>query len=372
MHGGIGFVDVETILIKEGYQPIEFPCHDQFSVKAKFKRLFFLVKIVFSVQGPSVVVFISPIYASLVKVLLRLLNRKPGVRIICCIGDIDGIKDGNKKGLEKDIKQLRRYHHFIVHNNAMRQWVDQHIPERKTAVIDFFDFLAKPYEGDRILSRDIVFAGNLEKSVFLEKLGELSSSGSGLHFYLYGPGSTEKMLSQKNATWMGIEKPYDLPAKLKGSFGLLWDGDSIGEPGGSLGDYMQYISHHKLSLYILSGLPLIVPAIAASAALVEKYKIGIIVKSLYEIEDKIKNVTDDEYQQMKKNMQPLASKNQHRRLHKRSITKINVENTDWLVSLNNQFFHISSVCFNSLQRCSTCIFFLFYNIIFHTVFLSGF
>ena len=57
-----------------------------------------------------------------------------------------------------------------------------------------------------------------------------------------------------------------------------------------------------------SGLPLIVPAIAGSAVLVEKYKIGIAVKSLYEIEDKIKNITDDEYQQMKKNMQPLAEK----------------------------------------------------------------
>ena len=132
--------------------------------------------------------------------------------------------------------------------------------------------------GDRALSRDIVFAGNLEKSVFLEKLGELASPGNGLHFYLYGPGCTEKMRSQENATWMGIEKPYDLPAKLKGSFGLLWDGESIGEPGGSLGDYMRYISHHKLSLYILSGLPLIVPEIAGSATMVEKYKIGISCK----------------------------------------------------------------------------------------------
>ena len=71
---------------------------------------------------------------------------------------------------------------------------------------------------------------------------------------------------------------------------------------------MQYISHHKLSLYILSGLPLIVPAIAGSAMLVEKYKIGITIRSLYELEDKIKNITDGEYQQMKKNMQPLAEK----------------------------------------------------------------
>jgi hypothetical protein len=190
----------------------------------------------------------------------------------------------------------------------MQQWVGQHIPGANIAAIHFFDFLAQPYDGNRTLSRDIVFAGSLDKSGFLEKLEELASSQPGLHFYLYGPGSTELMRVQKNATWMGIEKPYDLPAKLTGSFGLLWDGDSIGEPGGSLGDYMRYISHHKLSLYVLSGLPLIVPEIAGSASLVEKYKIGISVKNLYEIEEKINSITDDDYQQMKKNMQPLAEK----------------------------------------------------------------
>lgn len=308
MHGGIGFVDVETIMMNEGYQPIEFPCHDQFSWKAKWLRLLYLIKTFFTIKGPTVVVFIFPVYAGMIRWLLKLLKKKKGVRIICFIGDIDGIKDGSREGLKADIRRLQRYHHFIVHNAAMQQWVEQHIPGANTAAIHFFDFLAKPYNDERTLSRDIVFAGNLEKSVFLEKLGELALSGSSLHFYLYGPGSTEKMHLQRNATWMGIEKPYDLPAKLKGSFGLLWDGDSIGEPGGSLGDYMRYISHHKLSLYILSGLPLIVPEIAGSAMLVEKYKIGISVKSLYEIGDKINSITDDEYQQMKKNMQPLAKK----------------------------------------------------------------
>lgn len=308
MHGGIGFTDAETILEKDGFLPIAFPCHDQFSLKAKWVRLRFLVRTFFAIKGPATVVFIFPIYAGMVKWLLKLLKGKKDIQVICFIGDIDGIKDGNKERLKADIQQLRDYRHFIVHNAAMQQWVGQHIPGAKTAAIHFFDFLAQPYDGNRTLSQDIVFAGSLDKSGFLEKLEELASSQPGLHFYLYGPGSTELMRIQKNATWMGIEKPYDLPTKLTDSFGLLWDGDAIDEPGGSLGDYMQYISHHKLSLYILSGLPLIVPEIAGSASLVEKYKIGISVKNLYNIEEKIKSITDDEYQQMRKNMQSLAAK----------------------------------------------------------------
>lgn len=307
-HGGIGYADGETILEKEGFQPVAFPCHKQFSIKAKLVRLFFLMKTFFSIRGKAIVVFIFPAYAGMTKLLLLLLRLKPGIRIICFIGDIDGIKDGDKEKLNREIKLLNRYRYFIVHNAAMLQWVEQHIPGSRSAAINFFDFLAKPFEGNRSVSGAVVFAGNLGKSLFLEKLGELVSLAPATHFLLYGPGYTALMRSQKSTTWLGIEKPYDLPVKLIGSFGLLWDGDSINEPGGSLGDYMQYISHHKISLYILGGLPVIVPATAGTAPLVERYKIGFTINSLYEIEDKIRKITNEEYQQMKKNMQPLAEK----------------------------------------------------------------
>ena len=97
MHGGIGFADAETILMNEAYQPITFPCHDRFSVRAKWIRSFYLLKSFFSIKGPSIVVFIFPVYAGMVKLLLKLLSLKRGVHIICFIGDIDGIKDGNKE-----------------------------------------------------------------------------------------------------------------------------------------------------------------------------------------------------------------------------------------------------------------------------------
>lgn len=307
-HGGVGYADAETILEKEGFLPVVFPCHKQFSIKAKLVRLFFLMKTFFSIRRKATVVFIFPTYAGMTNLLLRLLRLKPGIRIICFIGDIDGIKDGDKEKLDKDIRLLKCYRYFIVHNMAMQQWVEQYVPGARSAAINFFDFLAKPFEGKRLVSGAVVFAGNLEKSLFLEKLGELESSAPAIHFLLYGPGCTELMRSQNNATWLGVEKPYQLPSKPDGSFGLLWDGDSIDEPGGSLGDYMQYISHHKISLYILSGLPVIVPVTAGTASLVEEYQIGFTIKSLYEIGDKIRKISNEEYEQMKKNMQPLAEK----------------------------------------------------------------
>jgi hypothetical protein len=309
LHGGVGGVDAEKILLAKGFEAVYFPYHTSFSWWAKTRRFGFLVKMFFTVRQGAAVVFLFPVYARMNKLLLTLLRKKRGIRIICFIADINGIKDGNKQLLANEINYFRQFRYFIVHNEKMKEWLLREVcADCSAAAIEFFDFITKPVTLQEDISFNIVFAGNLEKSSFLEKLHLLSSNNSLLHFHLYGEGQTNTILAQKNVTYHGVEKPYDLPAKLKGSFGLLWDGDAIDKPGGSLGHYMQYITHHKLSLYILSKLPIIVPATAASAPLIEKYKIGFAINNLYEIEDKIKKLPVAEYQQMQNNMQPLADR----------------------------------------------------------------
>ena len=307
-HGGVGLTDAERILLSEGYIPILFPHQQNLSLPAKISRFFYLLKIALQIQKGAVVVFLFPMYAKMIQLLVRLLLLRKNIRLVCFITDIDGIKDGDAKKLEEDISFFRKLKYFIVHNQRMKQWLDDRVEGAQSVQIIFFDFLAKPVALTREVSHDIVFAGNLEKSPFLEKLQLLKDKQPALHFNLYGPNETVPMLQQENASWHGSEKPYDLPQKLKGSFGLLWDGDSIDGPGGSLGEYMQYISHHKLSLYILSQLPIIVPSTTAAEELVKKYNIGFVVNDLYGIEEKIKSLSEDEYKQMQKNMQPLAQK----------------------------------------------------------------
>jgi hypothetical protein len=309
MHGGIGGTDAEKILLAKGFEPVFFPYHNSFSFWAKISRLFFLLKMFSRIKKGSAVIFLFPVYAKMNKLLLKRLVKKGNVQLICLIADINGLKDGDEKLLQKEIEFFKQFNFFIAHNEKMKQWLHQQVaPGCVVSSIDFFDFLTAPITFERSISFDIVFAGNLEKSKFLEELYLLNKEYPDLHFHLYGQGQTDTMLAQKNVTYHGAEKPYELPAKLKGSFGLLWDGDSINKPGGSLGHYMQYISHHKLSLYILSKLPVIVPATAASAPLIEKYRIGFAVNNLYEIEDKIKNISADEYRQMQTNMEPLAER----------------------------------------------------------------
>ena len=307
-HGGIGYSDAEKILMNNKFVPVLFPHYGSFSMIAKLNRFFYLLKMFFVIPNGSRIVFLFPVYARMNRLLLGLLRKKKNIRIICFVADIDGIKDGDENVLKREIATLNRYRYFIVHNESMRWWLASQVPDAIIAGIEFFDFLAKPFEGSREKNDEIVFAGNLEKSRFLEELQQLKGSAPALHFNLYGPGVTETMVMQKNVTFKGIFPPYGLPPKLEGSFGLVWDGDAIDHPGGSLGNYMQYISHHKLSLYIVSGLPLIVPDMAASAPLVKKYGIGITIKNLFSIQEQLDRITADQYQQMKNNLKPLADR----------------------------------------------------------------
>ena len=306
-HGGIGNIDAEKIFLQKGFIPLKFPSHYDFSVIAKFRRIFYLIKTAWSLPSHSFVFFQFPLYARMDKWLVRMLGFRKSVRIVCFLTDIDGIKDGDSKLLCREIKQLRRYPYFVVHNEIMKQWLLSQIAPAAIAVIDFFDFLSTPAGIQREKSFEIAFAGNLEKSKFLLLLEQLKKNAPGLIFNVYGQYPSAQLLQQSNINYKGFQLPYQLPAVLEGAFGLVWDGDAIDCPAGNLGDYMKYISPHKLSLYIMSGMPLIVCSSAAAAVLVSKYKIGIAVKSLFELQTAINAVSEEHYRQMAENTKKIAS-----------------------------------------------------------------
>jgi hypothetical protein len=304
MHGGVTCVDAEKVLLALGFKPISFPYHHNFSLKAKIGRLFFLLKMVLSVKRGSTVTFLFPVYARMSWLLLLMLRSK-GVKLVCIIADIEGMRDADENLLKTEIQQLKKCRYFIVHNDKMKSLISQMVPGSSNYPLFFFDFLTRPVDKQRTKNYTIVFAGNLEKSKFLLQLDQIASP---IQFTIYGPGVPEKIMSYKNTRYDGIHKPYDMPGIVGGSFGLIWDGDSIESCTGGYGTYLHYNSQHKLSLYILSGLPVIVWEEAATAELVKEYKIGFTIKSLHEMAGKIVSLSEDEYRQMQINMRPLADK----------------------------------------------------------------
>lgn len=306
VHGGIGNVDAEKVLMAKGYRPLVFPARDSFSLPAKWKRLWFLLTAWLTLPAGAILVFQYPVYPRLHLWLLRLLALRPSITLVCFMADIDGLKDADEAQLERDKKIFTRYTHFIVHGEAMEKWLKQWVPDAVIEQIQFFDFLTPPVEAHRANGTEIVFAGNLAKSHFLLQLGSLVHQP--VKYTLYGAGMEGVRQWPANVTYKGIIEPYALPARLEGAYGLVWDGDSISGCAGPLGAYMAWISHHKLSLYLIAGLPVITAGWAASAPLVEKYGIGFTVNSLHEIPARIAAIGEKDYRQMVQNSRSWAKR----------------------------------------------------------------
>ncbi|GAO45304.1 hypothetical protein, partial [Flavihumibacter petaseus] len=253
------------------------------------------------IRENDIVVAQFPVYPKLYRYLLKTLRRKH-TNIILFITDIDGLKDGDDLLLKKEIRFLKHFSRFIVHNGNMAGWLLKHVPAANFSTLGPFDFLAPVNQRQPSSDITINFSGNLSKSPFLEKTGDLQP----LQFYVYGPGLTENMKNQPNLHWMGILDPKVLPNIILGKFGLIWDGDDFTPEGGSVGRYMSYVNHHKLSLYILSGLPVIAPESSGSAGFISEMNIGWLIRDLHELPAIIPTITEEDYLTKRQNLLKIA------------------------------------------------------------------
>jgi hypothetical protein len=64
---------------------------------------------------------------------------------------------------------------------------------------------------------------------------------------------------------------------------------------GNTGEYLRVNTSHKLSLYLASGLPVIIWDEAAMAEFVLENDVGLVVSSLYQLEEKLGEVSEEDY-----------------------------------------------------------------------------
>lgn len=306
LHGGICYYDTDRIMENKGIIPIVFPEVKGSRFVSKMVQLSYILRMFMKVRRNAIFFVQLPLYHRMGRWLLLLLARYKHIRPAACMMDIDGLRDGNKALLQKEIADLLHFDLFIAQNEYMKRWIARQRPGAVITCIRFFDFLITPSTPPRQRSTTIAFAGNLVKSPFLEKLSSLRNCPS-IIFHLYGLGATDAMMQQRQVNYNGVVGPYELPGKLTASFGLVWDGESLDGCTGSTGEYLHYNSPHKLSLYIISGMPVIAPRNTPSGELVEKYRIGFCIDTLHELESRINEVSDEEYQQMATNTHELAA-----------------------------------------------------------------
>lgn len=290
-------LDNEKILAQNGFEALQFRHTKDGDLLVKLGRVKELITLAMAIKANSLVVFHFPFLANAHYLLLRILNKRR-IKTAALIIDIDGLRYNNEVLLKKELASLTLFTHIIAHNLAMKDFLGQHIHNQKTICINLFDYPAKKFESKRELSKTICFAGNLSKAVFINSLVEIKQ----VSFNLYGQSFTGSM--QPNVFYKGVFSPVDLPMQLHGSFGLVWDGNSIT----TCDAYLQYNTPHKLSLYLAAGLPVIVWQQSAMATFVENHGIGICIRSLEELETALNNISTQQYHLMKENIQPLQEK----------------------------------------------------------------
>ena len=100
----------------------------------------------------------------------------------------------------------------------------------------------------------------------------------------------------------------EIPSKLNEGFGLVWDGEGIDGCTGNTGDYLRYNNPHKLSLYLVSGLPVVIWSEAAEAQFVKDNNVGIVVNSIDDFSNAFDELSEQQYYEMVENARKISGK----------------------------------------------------------------
>lgn len=263
-----------------------------------------------------------PLYLRRPYTSTRWISRIKGKKI-AVIHDLNSLRDqAGEKKIQEEIAGLNQFQAVIAHNDAMKQWLLEQGLSVPIILIGIFD-----YKGDtdkipeRIIPEKdryaVAVAGNLSEKkagyLYRMKVSDVYSVNA------YGINYTENADGSGFLLYQGSFSAETLPGQLEADFGLVWDGPSTNTCAGAAGNYLRYNNPHKLSLYIRSGLPVILWKEAALAAFVEEHKLGFTVESLDEIANRLKNINSAQYAAYQENVKQLAKQVENGEFIKRAM-----------------------------------------------------
>ena len=268
----------------------------------------------------DVVVYQHPLYGHRIAArMIKRIKKKKNCKFIVVIHDLESLRRGiagvindNKKTNEfADNILLKQFDKVICHNEVMKKYlIEQGFEKERLVSLDIFDYLSdcerkQEQKGDE---PSVAIAGNLAQSkcgYIYDIIPDDKSCNQNLKVNLYGM-NYENTYKNDNVIYHGSFKPEELAGHIRGDFGLVWDGISATTCEGNTGNYLRYNNPHKTSMYLSAGMPVVVWKEAAIAEFVIKNKVGIVIDSLYELEDKIKLITIDEYDNICENVNRVS------------------------------------------------------------------
>ncbi len=301
--------DVRDILVSMGYAPINIHVElcadiekDRASDWRRNRSKEEWESCVANVPAGSVLVLQNPFRVENIYREMAILElKKKGVKIVSIVHDIESIRGLNSSEyyFREEEFMMKTADVIIIQNSKMREYMAMQWPgEWQIVELGIFDYLAEGEDiKEAVFDKKVSFAGSLEyrKSPFIYMLGELAET----RFVLYGPDFEKDRFDggviPKNLEYKGSYPPEVMPYELNRGFGLVWEGEEINTCDKGTGHYLTMNSPHKLSLYLASGLPVIIWDKAAMAKFVLENNVGFTVSSLYQLEEKLKEVTEEDY-----------------------------------------------------------------------------
>lgn len=316
--------DVNRICHSMGMHPIDFPKFpNEYSKLRKRLWLYTVVpmkwlKVFFCVKKGDTVFFQHPMYANrLITPMVNWIRKVKKCRFVALIHDLESLRKGiggvvdYKQDREEytDTVMLGAFDQVICHNPSMRSYMlSRGFREEQLITLEIFDYLSEDNGLRPQLSggADLAVAGNLAptKSGYVY---DMDVSNIGLN--LYGIHFDETAFHGKeNVRYNGAFHPDELPGKLTGNFGLVWDGPVSTTCAGNTGEYLKYNNPHKTSLYLAANLPVIIWSQAALASFVKDNGLGITVDRLDQIDSAVRSLSPEEYARITENVHAMGEK----------------------------------------------------------------
>lgn len=311
--------DFECILSELGFQPllVDYGELDKLDKLSRQMRIYERMKTGLSrLRQGDVLLIQYPFLKStiLTGLLLRRLHRS-GVPYIVLLHDLETVRHSKRvstsftrkeKTAVVELATLQHAARIVLLNPPMvASLADKGVGPEKLVKLDVFDYLIPDFdpkrrEGKLGKSKPVIIAGNLRpyKAAFAYKLPENCA------FNLYGVGYTGEV--HPGSRYFGAFPPDELPFVLRGSFGLVWDGESIDTCTGIFGEYMRLNCPHKIALYLASGVPVAIWKQAAKAEFIVQNKLGIAVESLSELREVIDRLSEEEYAEIVRNVERIG------------------------------------------------------------------
>lgn len=300
--------DMDVIMGRNGFCDIAWSIDSHNSIARFISKLVSVLLVLVRVKKGDVLLIQYP-FKKYYELVCNLAHMKGG-KVITLVHDL-GCFRRKKLTIAQELVRISHTDVMIVHNEAMENFLLTQGYRKPMVTLGIFDYLSS-FPGKRPEIYDegwkVTYAGGLShrKNSFLY---ELDDKIHDWHFHVYGSGLDEdKSKGWKNITPMGLVTPDHLISSSIGNFGLVWDGSSIDECAGDWGEYLKVNNPHKTSCYLRSGKPVIMWNQSALAPFVEGEGIGFTVGSLREIDDKIRNISSEEYNKMCDNAEVMSKR----------------------------------------------------------------